>query len=97
MNRHDCVTRVILTRKQSFSFQAVNAFAKRINLAPQVRFDTLAFAREIEVCGDVLRAAEKVSLGRQRVFEALLLTHDLLGSLWIRPEVRVGGLLINFS
>ena len=97
MNRYDGVAWIVFTRKQSFSFQTVNAFAKRIHLAADVAFDILAFARQIEVCGDVLRAAEKVTLGREHVFEALLLAHDLLGPSWIRPEVRVGGLLFNFS
>jgi hypothetical protein len=41
--------------------------------------------------------ADEFGLGRQKSFQALFLSHDLLRFLWVRPELRVGGLLLDFS
>ena len=39
----------------------------------------------------------KFSLGREHILQALLLAHHLLGFLGIRPEIRVGGLFLDFG
>ena len=70
---------------------------QRIDFAAEIGFHIFAFFREIEVGRDVLGAANEVCLGREHVFQALFLAHDLLRFLRVRPQVRVGGLFIYFN
>ena len=42
------------------------------------------------------RCGGRVQTRWQARFEALLLAHDFLGLLWVGPEIRVSGLLIDF-
>ena len=97
MDGHDRVARVVLPRQQAFGFQAVDQIAQPVNLAPQVGFDILAFAPQVEVGGDVLAPAHQIRLGGQHILQALLLTHHLLGFLRIRPKTGVSSLLLNFG
>src|SRR5213083_1426467 len=45
MNGHDRITRIVLARKQSFSFEAIDALAKSIDLTAKIGFYVLALAR----------------------------------------------------
>src|SRR6266480_7178167 len=45
MNGHDRITGIVLARKQSFSFEPIDALAKRVNLTPKIGFYVLALAR----------------------------------------------------
>ena len=97
MNGDDGVARVVLAGEQRLGFELVEQLAQRADFALQVRVDILAFFGEVEVGGDVVAAARQVGVGREHMLQPLLLAHDLLGSLRIRPQIRVGGLLFNFG
>jgi hypothetical protein len=94
---HDRVTGVVFAGEQAFGFEAVYETLKRVNLAPQVGFNVLAFVAQVEIGGYVLAPAHQISLGSQHIFQALFLTHHLLRLLRIRPEIRVSSLLLNFG
>ena len=64
---------------------------------PEQREQLAAFFRKIEIGGDVVRAPNEVSLVREQTLEAFFLTHDLLRSLRIRPQIRVCGLFVYFG
>ena len=66
-------------------------------VAAQLGIDILAFFRQFEVGGNVIAAAAKIGICRQQMLQTLFLAHHLLGSLRIRPQIRVGGLLFNFG
>ena len=97
MNGDDGVAGVVLAREQRFGFQPVEQLAQRRDFALQIGVDALAFFRQIEVGRNVVAAAGQVGVGCKHVLQPLLFAHHLLGSLRIRPQVRVGGLLFNFG
>jgi len=66
---------------------------QRVNFAAEIGVDAFAFASQVEVGGNVVAVTDEVCLVGQHIFQALLLAHDRLGFLWIRPEIRIGGLL----
>ena len=76
---------------------AALALAVPVNLAAQVGFDVFSFASQIEVGGYVVATAHQVNLGRQHILQALLLAHDLLRLLWVRPQTWVSRLLLDFG
>jgi len=53
--------------------------------------------RQIEISFDVVAPAGQVSVGGEHMLQTLFLAHDLLGSLGIRPQIRVGSLLLNLG
>jgi hypothetical protein len=63
----------------------------------QVRVNTLAFLGQVEVGGNIIAAARQVGVGREHVLQPLLFAHHLLGSLRVRPQIRVGGLLFDLG
>jgi len=85
MNSHDRVPRVVLTRKQSLGLELVDYIAQRLNLALEFGVDVFSLKRQIEIGGNVIAAASQVGIGREHVLQALLLAHDLLRFLRIRP------------
>jgi hypothetical protein len=96
MNRYQCIASIVISRKQSFGLQKVDSFAQGIHFAAKIGFHVLAFACKVEVGGNVLGAPHEVSFSSEHVFQALLFPHDLLRFLRIRPQIRVGGLLVYF-
>ena len=72
-------------------------FRSAVNLAPQVGFNVLAFAAQIEIGGDIVAPAHQFCLGGEHILQALFLAHDLLGFLRIRPKIGVSSLLVNFG
>ena len=93
----DLVWGVVLARKQRLGFEFVEQVAERPDVPPQVGVDILAFLGEIEVGGDVVTAARQVGVGGEQVLQPLFLAHHALGILRIRPQIRVGSLLVNFG
>ena len=71
--------------------------AQSIDLTAQVGVDVFTFAPQIKICRDIVPATRQIGIGGERMLQALLLAHHLLGFLRIRPQVRVGGLLLNFG
>ena len=63
----------------------------------QIGVDALAFFGQVEVGGNILATAHQVGVGCEHVLQPLFFAHDLLRSLRIRPQVRVGGLLFDFG
>jgi hypothetical protein len=96
MNGHNRIAAIVFARQQALGFQAINQIPQRVNLTPQVGFDVFPFTAQIEVSGYVVAAPYQVNLGRQHIFQALLLPHDLLRLLWIRPKTWVSRLLVDF-
>jgi CRISPR/Cas system CSM-associated protein Csm3 (group 7 of RAMP superfamily) len=97
MNGNNGVAAVVLAGEQSFSFKAIYKVAQRGEFAAEIVVNVLALRAQVEVGGDVSRAAGEVSFSGEKVFEALLLAHYLLGFLRIRPEIGVGSLLLDFG
>jgi hypothetical protein len=97
MNSHDRIAPIVFAGQQALSFEAINQTPQSINLAPQVGFDIFPFAAQIEVGGYIVAASHQINLGRQHIFQAFFLTHDLLRLLWIRPKSRVSRLLLDFG
>src|SRR5271165_4510212 len=97
MDGDDGVAGVVLAGEQCLGFETVEQLAQRADFALQVGVDALAFFGEIEVGGNVFAAARQVGVVGEHVFQALLLAHHLLRALRIRPQIRVGRLLLNFG
>ena len=97
MDGYDGVARIVLAREQRLGLELVEQFAQRTDFALQIAVDVFAFFGQIEVGGNIVAAARQVGVGCEHVLQALLFAHHLLGSLRIRPQVRVGGLLFNFG
>ncbi len=77
--------------------KAIDQLAQRVDFAAQVGVDAFSFAGQIKVRGNIVAVADEAGFIGQHIFQALLLAHDRLGFLRIRPEIGVGGLLLNFA
>ena len=97
MNRDDGIPRVILSREQGLGFQAVHQLPQRVDLATKLSGNAFPFMGQLEIGGNIFAPPDEVSLGGQHVLQTLLLAHDLLGLLGIRPEIRIDSLLFDFS
>ena len=95
MNRDDGVERIIVAGEESLGFEAIDELLQRSDLALKISVDLLALMRQFEICRDVVLTAHQFGVGREGVFDALLLAHHLLGSFGIRPEIWVGSLLFD--
>jgi hypothetical protein len=96
MNCNDRIPLIVVARKQGFGFKVIDALTEGIDLAAQVGLDVFAFFCEVEIGRNVFRAAQEVGLVGEHAFETLLLAHDLLRALRIRPQVGIGSVLIYF-
>ena len=97
MDGHDGVAAVIFAGKQALGFEPVHQVAQPVNLAAEVGLNIFPFAAQIEISGNVVTPPHQVGLGRQHIFQALFLPHDLLRLLRVRPESWVCRLLFYFA
>src|ERR1019366_2813083 len=78
MNGHDGAALIIFAGEQRLGLQLLDQAAQGIHFAPQFSRNLFAFARQIEVSGDVAGTPRQFSLGGKQAVQALLLAHDLL-------------------
>ena len=97
MDRHDGVARIVVAGEQCLGFDAVDQFVQAIQVALQFGVDVFAFTGEIKIGADIIGAARQVAFQGQHVLQTLALTHHLLRSRRIRPEVRIGRLLFDLG
>jgi hypothetical protein len=97
MDSDNGVAGVVFSREQGLGLQFVDQVVESSDLALQVGIHVFTFFGKIEVSVDIARAARQIGVGGEYVLQALLLAHDLLRALGIRPQVRVGCLLFNFG
>ena len=97
MDGHDSVARIIFAGEKGCRFQLIHQAAQRINLTAQVGVNILAFTGQIRICLDVVHSPRQISVCGQGALQTLLLAHYLLRFLRIRPQIRIGGLPVNFG
>jgi hypothetical protein len=97
MDGDDGVAGVVFAGEQRLGFELVDQLPQRGDFPLQVAVDIFAFFRKIKIGRNISAAASQISVGGEHMFEALFLAHHLLGALRVRPQVRVGGLLVDFG
>jgi len=97
VNGHDRVARIVLTRKQGFGFELNRQLAERSGFRVAGRqFDVSPSLERSKIGSDIVAGAPD-RVGGEHMLQTLLFTHDLMRSLRIRPQIGVGGLLLNFG
>src|SRR6185437_4515272 len=97
MDRDNRVARVVFAREQGLGFELLDHLAQVANLSAQIFIDGFAFAGELEVSFNILRAAREIAFGGEHALDALALAHYLLGLFLIGPEIGVGSFLFYFG
>ena len=97
MDCDDGIPRVVFARKQGFGFEPVHTLTQRIDFTSKLGFYVFAFTRQVKVGRNVASTPDQVGLGREHLLKAFFFAHYLLGSLRVRPQIRVGGLFIDFG
>ena len=83
--------------EQRLGLKLVDQFAQGVDVAAQFAVDVFAFLCQLKIGGDVIAAAGQIGVGREQVLQTLLFAHHLLRTLRIRPQIRLGGLLLDFG
>jgi hypothetical protein len=97
MDGNDGIAGVVLAGEKRFSFELVDQAAQESDLAFEIGVNILAFFAEIKVGVDIVGAAPQVCVSREDMLKPLLFAHDLLRTLRIGPQVRIGSLLVDFG
>src|SRR4051812_10191994 len=92
----DRVVAVCFAAEQRLCLKFVYLRLERGDLRLEFGVYLFAFAREVEICGDVFGTTLEFRVAGDRVFKALAFAHDALRTFRVGPEIRVADLLLYF-